>query len=383
VGRLRDATPLLRRYIPCREFLVIFTKVYPSIPLVAEPRDITKVKTEPGNETNCETYTAVISEQNRLKPWIINDYGSLVVIRLNRSMFKNLSNGFWLIMLPDMKYSVFDDIALNQVAAYLNIGEPEVVLHVVWSGKTYVVKTNETRCLSGNLEEVYKRIKEFLDDLNCRGLTSAEMKLLIKGNSTHILVGGIDELGTDEFAKLAHQYFKDFSKRIIVVEKLGWLPPGGPYQRMEMLDALGELPCFFSFGEAIYGTSIIFNATCIKELAKKNNTAFNEAVEYIVGEVKNLDPLIRKYLPWQEILIMIAKTPKLIIPVGTTSTNTSKPSSEVQVETMQTEKRPQITTTTTTYHEEEYTTPHQLMLITLLMIVTVSIIAAVVIRYKA
>ena len=385
VGKLRDATPLLRRYIPCKEFLVIFTNVYPSIPLVAEPRDIAKVKTEPGNETNGETYTAVISEQNRLKPWIINDYGSLVVIRVNRSMFKNLGNGFWLIVLPDMKYSEFDDIALNQVEPYLDTGGAgaEVILHVIWSGETYVVKVNETRSSSRDLEEIHKRIKEFLNDLSCRGLTSAEMKLFIKDNITHILVGGIGELGIDEFAKLAHQYFKDFSKRIIVVEKFGWLPPGSPYQRIEMLETLGKVPCFFSFGEAVYGTSIIFNATCIKELAEKNNTAFNEAVEHIVGEVKELNPLIRRYLPWQEILILVAKTPKLIMPVGTTSTNTSKPSSEVQVETAQTEKQPQNATATTTQHKEGYTIPHQLMLITLLMIVTVSIITAVVIRYKS
>ena len=152
---------------------------------------------------------------------------------------------------------------------------------------------------------------------------------------------------------------------------------------MEMLNALSELPCFFSFGEAIYGTSIVFDATCIEELAKRNNMAFNEAVEYIVEEVKSLNSLIRKYLPWQKILIIVAKTPKLIIPVDTTSINTSKTASKVQVETAQTEKQHQNTTATTTHHEEEYTIPHQLMLITLLIIITVSIIATVVIKYKA
>ena len=94
VGKLRDAAPLLRRYIPCREFLVIFTNVYPSIPLVAGPGDISKVKTESGNDAIGETDAVVISEQNDLKPWIINDYGSLVVIRTNRSVFKNLDDGY-------------------------------------------------------------------------------------------------------------------------------------------------------------------------------------------------------------------------------------------------------------------------------------------------
>ena len=326
--------------------------------------------------------TLVTSEKITLNPWVIDYCGNLIVIKVNKLLLKDLGDGYWLIVLPDTKYNVFDDIALNQVATYLNIGEPEVVLHVVWSGKTYVVKVNETRYLSGNLEEVYKHIKEFLDDLSRRGLTPAEMKLLIKGNSTHIIVGGIGKLGVDEFAKLAHRYFKDFSKKVIVVEKLGWLPPEGPYQRIEMLNELMKVPCFFSFGEAIYGTSIIFNVTCIKELAEKNNMTFNEVVEHIVGKVKKLNTLIRKYLPWQEILIIIAKTPKLIIPVGTTSIDTSKSLSEVQIETMQTEKQPQITTTTTTYHEEEYTTPHQLIPTMLLMIIIVSTIVIVAIKYK-
>ena len=78
---------------------------------------------------------------------------------------------------------------------------------------------------------------------------------------------------------------------------------------------------------------------------------------------------------------MIAKTPKLIIPVGTTSTNTSKPSSGMmQVETAQTEKQPQNTINTETYYEE-YAIPYQLILITLI-IIAVSIIAAVIIKYK-
>ena len=185
VGKLRDATQLLRRYIPCREFLVIFTNVYPSIPLVARPGDITKVKTEPGSDTNGETDTAVISEQNGLKPWIINDYGSLVVIRVNRSMFKNLGNGYWLIVLPDMKYSELDNIALNQVEPYLHIESPEILVHAVWSGESYVVKVNETRSLNKNTVKVQKSIREFLEVICHRGLVPAEMKIFVKNNNTY------------------------------------------------------------------------------------------------------------------------------------------------------------------------------------------------------
>jgi len=380
VGKLRDVAPLLERYIPYREFLIIFTNVYPSIPLVARPGDITKVKTELGNNTDGKNDTSVIDEQNSLKPWIINDYGGLVVIRVNRSLFKNLGDGYWLVALPDMKYSEFDDIALNQVAPYLHIESPKMLLHVAWSGGSYVVKANETKGLSKNVVRMQERIKKLLEDITHRGLVPAEMKFFVDNNNTYIVVGGASKLNIDELAKLGHQYFRDLSERIVVVEKLGWLPPGGPYQRMEMLNTLSKIPCFFSFGEAIYGTSIVFDATCIKELAERNNMAFNEAVEYIVEEVKELDPLIRKYLPWQKILIIVAKTPKLIIPVGTTSTSTSKPSSETRAETIQTVEQSQSTTATTTQYNKGYTVPHQL--ITLLIIIALGITIAAIIKHK-
>ncbi|RLE45779.1 MAG: hypothetical protein DRJ31_10800 [Candidatus Methanomethylicota archaeon] len=318
---------------------------------------------------------------NGIKIYTIYNYGGLVIAAINKSILTYLGDGYWLIVLPDTKYSEFADKALNQIAPYLHIGEPEILLHVAWSGKTFITKINETRCLSGNIWEIYERVEKFLRDVGRRGLAPAEMKMFIEDNDTYIVVGGAGKLDVDEFARLAHQYFKDFSKRVIVVEKFGWLPPGGPYQRMEMLDALRKVPCFFSFGEAVYGTSMIFNASCVKEMARKKNIACDDAVEHIVGKVKKLNPLIRKYLPWQEILIVIAKTPKLIIPTGMTLINTSKPSPEVQVETTQTEKQSQNTMITATYYEEEYTLPHQLMLITLI-IIAVIIIVTVTIKYK-
>ena len=322
-----------------------------------------------------------IAEQEGLKPWIIDDYGELVVVKVNRQLFKDLGDGYWLLVLPGTEYSVFDDIALNQVATYLDIGGAEVVLHIVWSGKTYVVKVNETRCLSGNIGELHERVKEFLDDLGRRGLTSAEMKLFIEGNSTHIIVGSVDELSIDEFAKLAHQHFKGFSKKVIVVEKLGLLPPGGPYQRMEMLDALEEVPCFFSFGEAVYGTSMIFNVSCVEEMAREKNMTFDEAVEYIVREVKELNPLIRKYLPWQEILVLVAKTPKLITPIGAVTSTTTETAPEIQTESAPVQNvSPPDTATTARASREEYT--HYQLTIPITASIVLIIIIAVIVKHK-
>ena len=321
------------------------------------------------------------AEQESLKPWIINDYGGLIVVKINRTMFKNLGDGYWLLVLPGTEYNIFDDIALNQVAEYLNIGEPEVVFYAAWPGENYVIKANETRSSNRDLKEIHRHIKEFLDDLSRRGLTPAEMKLFIKDSIIHIIVGGIGEPGVEEFAKLAHQHFKDLSKRVIVVEKLGWLPPGGPYQHVEMLDALREVSCFFSFGEAVYGTSMIFNVSCVEEMAREKNMAFNEAVEYIVREVKELNTLIRKYLPWQEILVVVAKTPKLIMPIGTASATTTETAPEIQTEStpVQQNVTPLNTATTARAGRKEYTF-YQLTMPIIAAIVLTTI--AIIVKYK-
>ena len=81
-----------------------------------------------------------------------------------------------------------------------------------------------------------------------------------------------------------------------------------------MINALSNIPCFFSLGESIYGTSMIFNATCIEELANNSNRSLDDVVEHIVNAVKRINPLIRKYLPWQEILVIVAETPRLVKP---------------------------------------------------------------------
>ncbi len=254
------------------------------------------------------------SIQGDLVPWIIEDLGKLVIIKVNRSLFRDLGDGYWLLILPGMRYIDFDNIALSQITPYLYLESPKIILHTVWVENSYVVKVNETRYLSKNIEKIHEQIKKFLEDISHRGLTPMEIEFLVEDHDFHIVIEGCSGLDIDEFAKLAYQYFKDYSGRVIVVEKLGSLPPGGPYQRLEMLSALNEIPCFFSFGEAIYGTSIIFNVTCVEELAKKNNKTLSETIEYIVEEVKKLNPLIRKHLPWQEILVIITKTPRLVKP---------------------------------------------------------------------
>ena len=234
LSRLRDLIPLLRKYVPHGEFLVMFSAVSPTVPLVAEPKEIKPNNKEPTktsyewNSTPVESNN-VNHNQGSLRIWIIHDYGDLVIIKINRSLFSNLSEGYWLVVLPSIKYSQFDSIALNQVAPYLHLESPKILLHVVWSGKSYIVKVNETRSLNKNTVKMQKHIIEFLEDISRRDLTPAEMMFFVDSNNTYIIIGGTDKLNIDEFAKLAHKYFRDLSERFIVVEKLGWLLPGGPY----------------------------------------------------------------------------------------------------------------------------------------------------------
>lgn len=71
-----------------------------------------------------------------------------------------------------MGYSEFDKITLNQVATYLHIELPKMILHVVWLGESYVVKVNETKGLGKDVMKIHERIKKFLEDIGRRGLAN-------------------------------------------------------------------------------------------------------------------------------------------------------------------------------------------------------------------
>ncbi|RLG86760.1 MAG: hypothetical protein DRO39_02300 [Thermoprotei archaeon] len=247
-----------------------------------------------------------------LKPWIINSYGDLVVIKINRALFRDAGDGYWVVVLPGIKYNEFDDAALNQVAPYLHIKSPKAVLHALRSGGSYIIKVKATKEDLKNLVEGI--VRDLLREAASEGLRPIALKLFLENNSTYVFIGRSSRLDIDRFAKLAYQHFKGLTRKVVVMESLGWLPPGGPYQRIEMINALSNIPCFFSLGESIYGTSMVFNVTCIEELANNSNRSLDDVVEHIVNAVKRINPLIRKYLPWQEVLVIVAETPRLVKP---------------------------------------------------------------------
>ena len=129
-------------------------------------------------------------------------------------------------VLPSIKYSEFDDAALNQVAPYLHIKSPKAVLHALRSGGSYIIKVKATKEDLKNLVEGI--VRDLLREAASEGLRPIALKLFLKDNSTYVVIGGSSRLDIDRFAKLAYQHFKGLSRKVIVMESLGCLPPGDP-----------------------------------------------------------------------------------------------------------------------------------------------------------
>ncbi len=104
------------------------------------------------------------------------------------------------------------------------------------------------------------------------------------------------------------------NKSIIVIETFGYGLPSY-FDAPDLYDDLHKIPCFDSMGEALYGIDMWLNKTCIKELAESSGKSFNEVLGGIISSIKTLNPLIRKYLPSQDVVIVVAQLPLTIIPL--------------------------------------------------------------------
>jgi len=74
---------------------------------------------------------------------------------------------------------------------------------------------------------------------------------------------------------------------------------------------LRNTSCFFSAGEAIYGTFLEFDIRCLERLGYSGNGGSN-VPELLRRELEKLGPVLRRYMPWQEILVVVAKAPRLL-----------------------------------------------------------------------
>ncbi len=251
--------------------------------------------------------------------YIVYDYGNLVIATINRSALTYLGDGYWLLVLPDMDAVTFSSILVSEMLdRFIGSGVRYIGLRITKTVDGYrivnriVFDIDILNDLDVLINETMNAIMQMLNILRAR---EARVSFL-EGKVIRIVV--VTENGID-VEKIAKELLGiAMSHKVVVIESMGFGIPS----HFNVLDLyknlyknLEKIPCFVSVGESLYGYNIWFDISCIKELAIATNRSFNEAVEDVVNSVKALDPLIRKYLPYQNIVVLVAQPPPPPVPL--------------------------------------------------------------------
>ena len=247
--------------------------------------------------------------------YIVYDYGNLVIATINRSALTYLGDGYWLLVLPDMDAVMFSYILVSEMLdKFLGSGVHYVDLRITKTvdGYRIVNRIDILNDLDVLINETMNAIMQMLNILRAREAWVS----FLEGKVIRIIV--VTENGID-VEKIAKELLGiAMSHKVVVIESMGFGIPS----HFNVLDLyenlyknLEKISCFVSVGDSLYGYDIWFDISCIEELTIATNRSFNEVVEDVVNSVKALDPLIRKYLPYQNIVVLVAQPPLPSVPL--------------------------------------------------------------------
>ncbi len=266
----------------------------------------------------------------------VYSYGGIVVATIDRSAFRYLGNGYWLLVLPDMDVTTLSSQLVNEIVVRF-IGSRTLYsrLHIIVADDDYkAVKTTGIFNVSSRQAEVMNIVMQVLNISRAREAIVS----LYEGNIVRIDVVAENRLDAEKIASRLSGTTGGY--KIIIVETIS-IGTGLPsyFEAPELYGSLEKIPCYIGVGESFYGIDIWFNISCVRELATTANISFSEAVEDIVDSIKALNPLIRRYLPYQDIVIEIAQPPPPPIyltakpePVETTKHTNSSPRASLETE---------------------------------------------------
>ena len=243
--------------------------------------------------------------------YIIYDYGNLVIAAINRSALTYLGNGYWLLVLPNMDAVTFSSELVNEIIdKFIGPRAFYSKLHITMTVDGYrTVKTIDILNASDVPND--KIMNAIMQMLNISRAREA-LVWLLEGKVIRINVVTENGIDVEKIAKKLSDIA--MSHKVVVIETMGFGIPSY-FDARDLYENLEKISCFVSAGESFYGVDIWFNISCIKELAIATNRSFNEAVEDVANSVKALDPLIRKYLPYQNIVVLVAQPPSPAIPL--------------------------------------------------------------------
>jgi len=255
--------------------------------------------------------------------YAIHDFGDIIVVTLNRSALQYLGDGYWLLVLPDMDLVTFSEKVLREVVKYVQPSPLRIFIDAAPEGFEVRARAPHNVNVSAFAGRLIEAAKNLMREFN------APHANILLGPSPTIFIESKKPL---DAARAAEILSKAWGGRITVVEILGWGVPSY-FDAPDLYENLIKIPCFVSAGDSPIGVDIWFNITCVEDLAKSSREDFNTALSGILSSVKALNPVIRRYMPHQDIVIVIARPPPESVPLPgepTPITTTTSRAEEIQ-----------------------------------------------------
>lgn len=239
--------------------------------------------------------------------YTVHDFGDVVVFTINRSAFVPLEKGYWLLVSNqtpgDISMSVLEELAKYR----RDRGVPWEYGLAVVNGTLKVVGRWPPPEVARRLgaEPPDRALGAVLGALEGAGARQA--LVTIYENYIDIRLAADGGLNPAEMARrlkpLTRGPLRGYG--IVVVETFG--SGYGVLPGEDLLAAVRGLTCAFGLGEGVYGIDVVFDVDCVRGLSD----SFDRAVENVTRSVLALDPLIRRYYPHQDVVVLIAKRPDI------------------------------------------------------------------------
>jgi hypothetical protein len=252
--------------------------------------------------------------------YTVHRRGNVTLLLLNRTALKYV-NGFWVAMLRGIN-------GVDVSAEIIRIlGAP------VEETADISIENGELRVVRGVISD-----DNVLTALLNAGLKSTVLRVSVLSDGSLWLVidrVSVEELGAENLANVVASAVP--GKRVIVQEviSLGRLP--SYFDALDMYKSLEAIPCFKSLGEGGQGLVIIFNRVCAQEIASQANITLDQVIENIVDKLREVTPLLKKYLYSREFLVVFEDVKEaiplpLVSSADETGVNVSPSTSTLSIE---------------------------------------------------
>ena len=243
--------------------------------------------------------------------YTIHNYGNLVIAAINRSALTYLGDGYWLLVLPNMDaVTLSSELVKEVIDKFIGPRMLYSELHITMTVNGYrTVKTiNILNASDVSDNEIVSTIVQALSASRAR----EALVSFLEGKVIRIDVVTENGLDVEKIAKKLSDIARNY--KVVVIETMSTGLPSY-FDARDLYENLKKISCYVSMGESLYGVNMWFDISCISKFATATNRSFSEVIEDVINAVKSLNSLIRKYLPYQDIVILVAQSPPPAIPL--------------------------------------------------------------------